>query len=429
MKLLIKNGHVIDPINKIDKIADILIEDGIIGQVSEHIPAAAEQIIDAVGLLVFPGLIDMHTHLREPGYEYKENILTGSRAAAAGGFTAIACMPNTHPVNDTPAVTTFIQHKAKEAGLCDVYPIAAITKGLKGEELSEMGELAECGAVAFSDDGNPVSNNRMMRLALTYAMNFDALIISHCEDRQLAENGVMNESYTSTILGLKGIPAAAEELMVAREIMLADMLKTRVHIAHVSTKGSVELIRNAKAKGIAVTCETCPHYFAATEDMVKTYDTNTKVNPPLRAEADRQAIIAGLQDGTIDSIVTDHAPHHIDEKAVEYNIALNGISGLETSFSLAYDTLVKTGALTMTELITKMSARPAQILRIPGGSLSAGATANIILADPDKEYTIDRESFYSKGRNTPFHGRKVTGKIVTTIYKGISVYTDGKVLR
>lgn len=426
MKLLIKNGHVVDPANWTDGIKDVLAEGGTVLQVGENLPAEGAEVIDASGLLVFPGLVDAHVHLREPGYEYKETILSGCRAAVAGGFTAVACMPNTHPVNDTPAVISYIRQKAAEAGLCDVLPIAAITKGLKGEELSEMGELTQAGAVAFSDDGNPVRDNRMMRLALTYAKNFDALIISHCEDKALAENGVMNESYTSTVLGLKGIPAAAEELMVARELLLAQMLNTKVHIAHVSTKGSVELIRQAKAKGVKVTCETCPHYFAATEEMVSTYDANTKVNPPLRGEADRLAIIAGLQDGTIDIIVTDHAPHHADEKAVEYAIALNGISGLETSFALGYTALVKTGALSLSQLIEKMSLVPTRLLNVPGGSLSAGAPANITLADPEALWTVDRERFFSKGKNTPFHGRELQGKIVKTIYKGKVVFDGAK---
>jgi len=429
MKLLIKNGHIVDPKNKIDGINDILIDGQAIARIGVTINETADKVIDAQGLHIFPGLIDAHVHLREPGYEYKEDIYSGSCAAVAGGFTSIACMPNTNPINDNTSVTSYILQRAKEVGLCNIYPIAAITKNLKGEELSEMGSLLEAGAVAFSDDGKPLENNRMMRLALAYAKNFNALIISHCEDKALANGGVMHEGYHSTILGLKGIPAASEELMVAREIMLAEMLHTKVHIAHVSAAGSVELVREAKTKGIQVTCETCPHYFSLTDEAVSNYDTDTKVNPPLRSENDVKAIIEGLKDGTIDIIVTDHAPHHIDEKAVEYDIALSGISGLETSFALAYSKLVLTDDLSLSELIEKMSYKPSALLGINGGSLSVGENACFTIADLSASYEIDSSKFFSKGKNTPFNKMNVTGVIINTIYNGEIVFENGKILR
>ncbi len=421
MKILVKNGTVINPLGKGGRL-DILIEDGKIASIGESLSATGATIVDAAGKHVFPGFVDMHAHLREPGFEFKETIASGTRAAAAGGFTAVACMPNTKPVTDNEAVVKFILDKARAEGAVRVLPIAAITKGSLGKELTEMGMLREAGAVAFSDDGKPVDNPRTMELALRYAKNFGALLISHCEDKALAEGGAMNEGPVATRLGLPGIPATAESLMVAREILLAEELHTRVHIAHVSAAASVELIRQAKARGVAVSAETCPHYFAATDELVEGYSTATKVNPPLRSEADRLAIIQGLRDGTIDAIATDHAPHHIDDKDVEYNLAAFGISGFETAFALAYTYLVQPGLLALEEVVRRMSAVPAALLGVPCGTLAEGAPADLCVADLNEEWTVDAKKFVSKGRNTPFDGWKLTGRITDTVAAGKLVY-------
>ncbi len=421
MKILVKNGTVINPLGKGGRL-DILIEDGKIASIGESLSATGATIVDAAGKHVFPGFVDMHAHLREPGFEFKETIASGTRAAAAGGFTAVACMPNTKPVTDNEAVVKFILDKARAEGAVRVLPIAAITKGSLGKELTEMGMLQEAGAVAFSDDGKPVDNPRTMELALRYAKNFGALLISHCEDKALAEGGAMNEGPVATRLGLPGIPATAESLMVAREILLAEELHTRVHIAHVSAAASVELIRQAKARGVAVSAETCPHYFAATDELVEGYSTATKVNPPLRSEADRLAIIQGLRDGTIDAIATDHAPHHIDDKDVEYNLAAFGISGFETAFALAYTYLVQPGLFTLEEVVRRMSAVPAALLGVPCGTLAEGAPADLCVADLNEEWTVDAKKFVSKGRNTPFDGWKLTGRITDTVAAGKLVY-------
>lgn len=427
MRLLIKNGELINPRGKSGRL-DVLIEDGRITLISERIDAEGikeGEAFEAGGRIVMPGLVDMHCHLREPGQEFKETIYTGTRAAAAGGFTTVACMPNTKPVADNEAVIKYILEKAAQEGAARVLPIAAITKGQEGKELTEMGFLGEAGAVAFSDDGRPVENPRTMELALRYAKNFNALIISHCEDKALSAGGVMNEGAMATKLGLPGVPSTAEDLMAAREILLAERLHTKVHIAHVSTLGAVELIRQAKKRGVRVTAETCPHYFAATEELIANYETSTKVNPPLRTEADRQAVIAGLVDGTIDAIATDHAPHHVDDKDVEYLLAASGISGFETAFALAVTFLVKTGKLTMGQLIEKMSCRPAEILGLEGNALAEGGRADIAIADMDGEWVVDPAKFISKGHNTPFSGWKLTGQITDTICAGKPVYRNG----
>ena len=415
-KLLIKNGTVVFS----DRVArcDLLAENGKIKEIGPAIECAGAKIIDAAGLHVFPGLIDMHVHLREPGFEYKEDIASGSAAAAAGGFTQICCMPNTDPVCDNAAVVGYIVARAKEVGLCKVHPIGAITKGEKGESLAEIGKMREAGAVAVSDDGSPVADARMMRLAMEYASDFGMICLSHCEDKSLVDGGVVNEGYNSTRAGLKGIPRAAEEVMIAREIILAETLGKRVHICHVSTKGGVQLLREAKARGVAVTAETCPHYFALTDDVILGYDANTKVNPPIREAEDVAAIKEGLKDGTLDCIVTDHAPHHRDEKSVEYNLAAFGISGIETSFSLAYTELVKGGVLTLEQLAERMSGAPAKILGLAGGSLAVGAPADLMIADLSEKYTIDSSKFRSKGKNTPFDGREVYGRVKYTIVDG-----------
>ena len=417
MKLLIQNGWLINPRARGGRL-DILVSDGKIAGIAPHIMQEDAQCIDATGYWVTPGLIDMHVHLREPGFEYKEDIASGTDAAVHGGFTAVACMPNTDPVNDNESVLCYIKSKAAQAGRARVYPICAITKGLQGKELTEMGILLLAGAVAFSDDGKPVSDANRMRLALEYAKNFDALIISHCEEISLSQ-GVMNEGYYSAILGLDGITRAAEEVMVARDILLAQAIGTKVHIAHVSTAGSVKLIREAKARGVKVTCETAPHYFSATDEWVCAYDTNTKMNPPLRTDDDVAAIKQGLRDGTIDVIATDHAPHHIDEKRVEYNMAQNGIVGLETAFSLAMTHLVKEGVLTDEQLIERMSVRPAQLLKVEGGVLQEGAPADIAIFDPHKEVVYTEKNLHSKSKNTPFLGRRYIGAVVQTIVGGV----------
>lgn len=427
--LCIHNGKIIDGISDSYHKGDILIDNGKIVEIScSDLSHKADRVIDAEGLWVMPGFVDAHCHLREPGFEYKEDIASGTKSAAAGGFTSIACMPNTEPAIDNAAVVNFIKMKAAAEGKVKVYPIGAITKGRKGKELTEMKELLDAGVIALSDDGDPVSDSRIMRLALEYAGQWGIPLISHCEDKSLVGDGVMNEGTISTILGLKGITPAAEEVMVARDVILAKITKAPLHIAHVSTKGSVEIIRKAKEIGIAVTCETAPHYFSANEKWVEGYDTNTKVNPPLRTEEDVEAIKVGLQDGTIDIIATDHAPHHRDEKEVEYTLAASGISGFETAFALGYTNLVEPKIISMVELVKKMSTIPAKIFKIDGGTLEVGKAADITIASDKDEYIIDVEKFYSKGKNSPFHGKKVKGRIVYTIVDGRVVYDNGKII-
>ena len=415
-KLLIRGGTAVfaDGCRR----CDILIEGGKIAKIAETVAADGAKVIEADGLHVFPGLIDMHVHLREPGYEYKEDIVSGSAAAVRGGFTQVCCMPNTDPVCDNAAVVGYIVARAKAANLCKVRPIGAITKGEKGEQLAEMGKMKEAGAVAVSDDGKPVSDARMMRLAMEYADGFGLVCLSHCEDKSLADGGAVNEGKNSTLAGLKGIPRAAEEVMIAREIVLAETLKKRVHICHVSTRGGVQLVREAKARGVAVTAESCPHYFTLTDDIVTSFDADTKVNPPVREAEDVAAVKAGLSDGTLDCIVTDHAPHHADEKNVEYDLAAFGISGIETSFSLSYTALVRGGVLTLEQLADRMSAAPARILGLEGGSLCEGGAADVMLADLSEKYVIDAKDFVSKGKNTPFGGTEVCGRVKYTIVDG-----------
>ena len=415
-KLLIKGGTAVLPEG--EKVCDILVDGDKIVRIAENVEDKAAKVIDAKGLHVFPGLIDMHVHLREPGFEYKEDIASGSAAAVRGGFTQVCCMPNTQPVCDNAAVVGYIIARAKEVGLCKVRPIGAITKGEQGETLAEIGKMKEAGAVALSDDGKPVPSARMMRLGMEYASDFGLICLSHCEDKSLADGGCVNEGYNSTLAGLKGIPRAAEEVMIAREIILAETLGKRVHICHVSTKGGVRLLRDAKARGVAVTAETCPHYFALTDDIILSYDANTKVNPPVREAEDVEAIKEGLKDGTLDCIVTDHAPHHADEKNVEYDLAAFGISGIETSFSLSYTHLVKGGVLTLGQLTERMSGAPARILGLEGGALKEGGVADIMLADLNEKYVIDSRKFVSKGKNTPFNGSEVYGRVKATIVDG-----------
>ncbi|WP_029918490.1 dihydroorotase [Pelobacter seleniigenes] len=422
MKLIIKAGRVIDPANGLDAVRDILVEDGVIVQVAETIVAGDAESVDASGKLVVPGLIDIHTHLRDPGLEYKEDIISGTRAAAAGGVTSLACMPNTAPVNDTLAVTRYIIDKARAEGSANVFPVGCISHGMQGEVLAEMGELKAGGCVAFSDDGKPVVSSELMRRAFEYADTFDAPLISHAEDKSLVGEGCMNEGPVATELGLKGIPWVAEDAATARDIMLAEFTGGRLHVAHVSTKGSVELVRQAKARGVRVTCEATPHHFMLTEEAVRGYDTNTKMNPPLRNNVDLAAVRAGLADGTIDAIATDHAPHHYDEKNVEFNLALNGIVGLETLLPLTLQ-LVRDGVLDLSRAVALMTCRPASIIGINRGTLSVGAVADITVIDPDLEWTVAPEKFYSKGRNTPFGGMSVRGAALKTILAGRVVFS------
>lgn len=415
-KLLIKGGTAVFADRC--EVCDILVDGKKIVKIAKNVEGKGAKVIDAAGLHVFPGLIDMHVHLREPGFEYKEDIASGSAAAVRGGFTQICCMPNTDPVCDNAAVVGYIVARGREVNLCKVRPIGAITKGEKGEQLAEIGKMKEAGAVAISDDGRPVANARIMRLAMEYASDFGLICLSHCEDKDLVDGGVVNEGYNSTLAGLKGIPRAAEEIMLAREIILAETLGKRAHICHVSTKGGVQLLREAKKRGVAITAETCPHYFTLTDDVITSFDANTKVNPPIREAEDVAAIREGLRDGTLDCIVTDHAPHHKDEKNVEYNLAAFGISGIETSFSLSYTYLVKAGVLTLEQLADRMSAAPARILGLEGGVLAEGNAADIMLADLNAKYVIDSKDFVSKGKNTPFNGTEVYGKVCCTIVDG-----------
>ncbi len=425
MATLIRGGRIIDP-GHVDDILDIVIKNGIITDIKQNARDEGGDTeyldIDAAGKYVVPGLIDMHVHLRDPGQEYKETIASGSRAAVFGGFTAVCCMPNTNPVNDCRQVTEYILEKAAKAAAARVYPVAAVSKGLKGEHLCEYGELKEAGAVALSDDGNPVTNSRLMRRALEYSTRFKLPVISHCEELSLAAGGAMNEGATATRMGLPGIPNAAESIMVIRDIALSELTGVPVHIAHVSTMESVRAIREAKKRGVPVTAETAPHYFSLTDDSVKGYNTNAKMNPPLRTEKDKEAVCRGLADGTIDVIATDHAPHSLIEKAVEFDRAANGIIGLETSVPLALK-LLDAGILDISGLVEKMSTNPARILGLTTG-LKIGQPADITIIDPEMPFRINAGKFQSLSRNTPFDNWDVKGKAVMTIVGGKIVYKD-----
>ncbi|WP_031516138.1 dihydroorotase [Desulfofalx alkaliphila] len=428
MKLLIKGGELVNTEKCLLERVDVLVDNGIIAAIGKDLPASGAQVVNAKGKLVCPGLIDMHVHLREPGYEAKETIASGTRAAARGGFTAVACMPNTNPVADNASVVRYILERAAAEGLVRVYPVAAITKGSKGQELTEMADLKEAGAVALSDDGLPVTDAGVMRRAMQYASMLDLTIIPHCEEKSLVDKGVMNEGYYSTVLGLPGIPAAAEEVMVARDLILAENTGCAVHIAHVSTAGSVELVRRAKEKGIKVTCEVAPHHFTLTDQSVTGYDTATKVNPPLRTSADVEAIKQGLADGTIDVIATDHAPHTVEEKMVEYQYAPFGLVGLETAVGLVFTELVETGVLTSAQAIAKLSLNAAKVLGVPGGILAEGERADITIIDPKAQEEVNPDNFASKGRNTPFAGRLLRGVPLMTVVGGRIVMQDRRVM-
>jgi dihydroorotase len=417
--ILLRGGRVIDPARGSDGVADVLVTGERVEAVGRNIgePDGAI-VVDATDLVVAPGLIDLHTHLREPGQEDLETIATGAMAAVAGGFTAVCAMPNTDPVCDNQGVVGFIVRQALRAGKARVYPIGAISVGQKGQQLAEFGELVGAGAVAVSDDGKPVMSSHLMRTALEYARVFGIPVADHCEEMTLAQGGAMHEGIVSTRLGLKGIPAAAEEIMVSRDILLAELTGGHVHLCHMSTRGSVELIRRAKQQGIRVTAEACPHHFTLTHEACEGYDTNAKMNPPLREAEDREAIRQGLRDGTIDVIATDHAPHHYDAKEREFDDAPNGIIGLETALPLALTELVATGLLTLPELLLRMSTMPARIFGLPGGTLATGAPADVVVIDPAARWEVRPEEFHSKSRNTPFRGRQLTGRAEMTIVGG-----------
>lgn len=403
----------------------MLVEDGLIVKIEPNIECADAEIVDAKGMHVLPGMVDLHCHLRDPGFEHKEDIVSGTRAAAAGGFTTVCCMANTSPVNDNAVITSYIINKAKTQGSgVHVYPIGALSKGLEGKTLAEIGEMAKAGAVAISDDGKPVMNAMLMRLAMEYGSVFGMTVFDHCEDVNLVNDGVMNEGYNSTLLGLNGTSRAAEEVQIARDVVLSETLELPIHICHVSTKAGVELIRQAKARGVKITAETAPHYLAGTDDMVLSYDSATKVNPPLRLTDDQEALIAGLCDGTIDAIATDHAPHHRDDKEVEYSIAASGISGFETSFALCMEALVHGHHMTVADFIKVACTNPARIIGKNCGEIKVGKDADFIIADSAQEWCINRNKFLSKGKNTPFHGRMVHGKVKATFVGGKKIYQD-----
>ena len=424
--LLIRNGTIIDPSQSLEAKRDLLIRDGRVAEIAESISAEGVEDFDATGLIVAPGFIDLHAHLREPGFEYKETIESGARAAVAGGFTSVCCMPNTQPVNDNSSVTSFILEQARKANLANVYPIGAITHGSKGEQLAEMGEMKTAGIVAISDDGKPVLDSGIMRRAMEYAADFDLPVVDHCEDCCGASGWAMHEGAYSALMGLTGLPGAAEDLHVGRDILLSEMTGTRIHIAHISTARSVDLVRQAKARGLAVTCEVTPHHFTLTdEDVYRSgYDTNFKMAPPLRTRADLEAILEGLRDSTIDAIATDHAPHHANEKMYEFDKAPNGILGLETAVSLTLDRLVNRGVISLERMVELLACNPAKIFKLDRGTLKIGAVADVTIFDPEKQIKVDASKFQSKSRNTPFDGWELKGAPVATIVGGRIVWQE-----
>ena len=420
-KILIKGGRVISPAQDLDDICDVLIDKGKVAAIGKGLEAQGAEVIDADGKIVTPGLVDIHVHLRDPGLEYKEDIASGTLSAVTGGFTSIACMPNTKPVNDNLSVTNYILNKVKQEGHCRVFPIASISKGLQGESMTEMGELKEAGVYGVSDDGKPVGNAQLMRRAMEYAKPFGLTIVTHAEDLELVGSGVMNEGPVATELGLKGIPWVAEDAATAREIMLAEFTGARLHVAHVSTKGSIDLVRQAKQRGVNVTCEATPHHFTLTDEAVRGYKTNAKMNPPLRSAADREAVRQGIADGTVDAIATDHAPHHIDEKNVEFNLAMNGVVGLETALPLTLR-LVEEGLIDLPQAVALMTSGPAAALGIPAGQLAEGGVADVTVIDAACEWTVDAQQLVSKSKNTPFDGWTMKGAVLCTIVGGKMVY-------
>jgi dihydroorotase len=422
--LLIRNGTLIDPSQQLEARRDLLIRDGKVVAIDENLQADEVETFDAAGLIVAPGFIDLHVHLREPGFEYKETIETGARSAVAGGFTSVCCMPNTKPVNDNSSVTNFIIEQARKAGFANVFPIGAITQGSKGEQLAEIGEMKAAGIVAISDDGKPVTNAGIMRHAMEYARDFDLSVVDHCEDCCGATGWAMHEGDYSALMGLKGLPGLAEDLHVARDIRLAEITGARVHIAHISTAHSVELVRAAKAKGLAVTCEVTPHHFTLTDCAVfeSRYDTHFKMAPPLRSQRDLEAILEALRDGTIDAIATDHAPHHANEKMLEFDHAPNGIVGLETAVSLTLDRLVQRGVISLSQMVDLLACRPARLFGLNRGTLGLGAVADVTLFDPQKKIKVNAAQFQSKSHNTPFNGWELQGAPVATVVAGRIVW-------
>ena len=427
-RLVLRGGRVVDPSRKVDDLLDVVLEGGTIAEIGAKIAPRGAEVIDVKGLVVCPGFIDLHTHLREPGREDKETIATGTRAAAAGGFTAVCAMPNTEPVNDQAGITRAIIERARAEGAVRVYPVGAITRGLAGRELAEYADLKDAGCVAFSDDGRPVADARVLRRALEYAGAFGLTLVDHCEEPSLSEKAVMNEGPVSTWLGLRGAPTEAEAIAVERDLLLAGLTRGRLHIAHVSAAASVDAIRRAKARGLRVTAEATPHHLLLTDALVREsqYDTATKVNPPLRAEADRQGLIAGLRDGTIDAIATDHAPHTVDDKKVEYDQAAFGISGLETAVALCLDRLVSTRIIDLARLVELLSSGPARVFGLPGGTLAPGSPADVTVLDLQAKRAVDPKRFLSKGRSTPFAGWSLKGWPVLTIVGGRVAWSDLK---
>jgi dihydroorotase len=424
--ILIRGGRLIDPSRGADEVTDLFLADGKVQASGRDLGYPDDaKVLDATGKVVAPGLIDLHVHLREPGQEDLETVATGAMAAAAGGFSAVCAMPNTDPVTDNQAAVGFIVSQAQRAAKARVYPIGAVSLGQKGLQLAEFGELVGAGAVAVSDDGKPVASSHLMRTALEYARTFGIPVADHCEDPTLSAGGAMHEGLVSTRLGLKGVPAAAEEIMVARDILLAELTGGHVHLCHMSTRGSVELIRRAKDKGLRVTAEACPHHFTLTHEACEGYNTNAKMNPPLREPEDREAVRQALRDGTIDVICTDHAPHHYDAKEREFDDAPNGIIGLETALGLAVSELVESGLLSLPDLVNRMSVMPARIFGLQGGTLAPGAPADVVVFDPATEWTVRPEEFYSKSRNTPFAGRRLKARAETTIVRGQVVFARG----
>lgn len=428
MKQIIKGGRVIDPANHFDEIADVLIEDGKIAKIAKSIKDKDADEIDAIGKIVTPGLIDMHVHFREPGQEAKEDFRTGGNAAAAGGFTTVASMPNTKPVVDNAALIRSLQERANQVSKVHIELIGALTKGQEGKELAEVGDMALSGAVAFSDDGHYVKSAKMLLNGLDYLRAFDKVIINHDEESSLVEEGVMNEGHRSAMLGVKGRPTVAEDIAVARDIMLAEYADARVHVAHISSANAVDIVRQAKKRGVKVTAEVTPHHLTMTDECVDLRDSDTKVNPPLRSQKDVDAMCAGLKDGTIDMIATDHSPHAEEEKDQEYGLAPSGFPGLETAVGVLITDLVKTGKIEMPLLIEKMTAAPARIFNLKGGSLSVGAPADVTVIDPDLEWTVDESEFYTIGTHSPFAGRELVGRAVLTMVDGKIVMRDGKVI-
>jgi dihydroorotase len=423
MQLILRQGRVVDPTQKLNQIADVGIDDGRIFDIAPKIRKSSRKEIDARGLIVAPGFIDMHTHLREPGHEDAETIESGTNAAARGGFTAVACMPNTSPVNDSEAVTSFILERAREVAKIAVYPIGAISKGSQGETLAEIGEMRRSGIVAISDDGRPVQNSQIMRRAMEYSGLFNIPVIDHCEDTNLAADGVMHEGYYSTLLGLRGINPAAEETHVVRDTILARYSSGRLHIAHLSTKFSLEAVKRAKKEKISVTCEVTPHHLLLTDAQVTSYDTNMKMNPPLRSQSDVDALVEGMVSGFIDVIATDHAPHNINDKMLEFDRAPFGIVGLETAVGLILDRFVRTGVLGIERMVEMFSTNPARILGLERGTIAKGAVADITVLDPDRQWVVNSADFASRSRNTPFEGYRLRGAPAMTIVKGRVVWS------